>query len=275
MKILLRGSRLSRALGSAFLNRAKNSNKILIVSIQKCGTHLIERVLLKAGFSKGQACNGPLNMSHLNKLRGGQFLLTHFCPSDDVQMALEGGDPSLKIIFNYRDPRDALVSWFHWMHPANPSPMHAHMSFMQKVYSSFTDEELVDIFLKCDKFRAVEYNPIEHFRYSRVLLFHPAVLNVRFEDLIGPNGGGSKEAQIRTVKAITDLLDLQVDENLLAEEVYSTQSPTFRKGKIGGYRDFFTQEQLAKFEILHGDVIAQYGYELDAMSGSSCVVDDC
>lgn len=60
--------------------------------------------------------------------------------------------------------------------------MHFHEEYMRKVYRHFSDDELIDIFMRNDKYREVEYNPIEHFRLSRVLYFHPSVLNVRCED---------------------------------------------------------------------------------------------
>jgi hypothetical protein len=247
-----------------YFSKQKNSKRILIVSLQKSGTHLINKVMEGANFwgrSVGKGCT----MSDFRELKDNEYLWSHFAPSDELQMALEEGNRSVYIIFNFRDPRDVLVSWFHWMHPTNQNIMHSHQRYMQKVYSHFTDDELVDIFIKNDKFREVEYNPIEQFRWSRVLYFHPRVLKIRFEDLVGSRGGGSDEKQLETIKNIFGYLGVAgVNFQKITDNIFDEGSPTFRKGMIGGYKESLSKEQLKLFHKLHGDVIEQYGYELDA-----------
>ena len=245
------------------LFKRENSKKILLVSLQKSGTHLIHKVMEEAGFI-GRGVGKGCTISDFRELKNNEYLWSHFAPSDEVQMALEEGNRSVYIVFNFRDPRDVLVSWFHWTHPNNQNIMHSHQRYMQKVYGHFTDDELVEIFIKNEKFREVEYNPIEHFRWSRILYFHPGVLNVRFEDLVGSKGGGSDDKQLETIKNIFEYLDVDgVDPQKITRNIFDEGSPTFRKGMIGGYKESLSKEQLKLFNQLHGDVIEQYGYELD------------
>ncbi len=234
--------------------------RILLVSLQKCGTHLIKNVFSRVGLEGvGVERATPADFE---KLHENQYLWSHFAPTDDVQMELEDENSDLRIVFNFRDPRDVLVSWFHWMHPKTPRVMHRHHAYMKKVYADFSDAELINIFIRNDKFRRDEYNPLEHFRLSRVLYFHPAVLNVRFEDLIGSDGGGSDERQRETVRRLLDYLGMP-DADGTTVDVFDRNSPTFRAGRIGGYKATLTAEQLRLVNELHGDVIRQYGYELD------------
>lgn len=245
--------------------KKKHSKRALIVSLQKSGTHLINRVMEEAGF-QGIGVGKDCKLSDLHKLKDMEYLWSHFTPSDEFQMALEEGNRSVGIIFNFRDPRDVLVSWFHWLHPDNEKVMHSHQSYMKKVYSHFTDDELIEILIKNDKFREVEYNPIEQFRWSRVLYFHPGVLNIRFEDLVGPSGGGSDEKQLETIKSIFEYLGVDgVDLQEISGKIFDEGSPTFRRGIIGSYKDSLSIEQLKLFHRLHGDVIKQYGYEFDSL----------
>lgn len=236
------------------------SKKILIVSIQKSGTHLIQNVMKEVGF-EGIGVGKNAKMTDFNGLKDNQFLWSHFVPSDEIQMALEKGDEPVYIIFNLRDPRDVLVSWFYWLHPNSNKSMHLHQNYMKKVYSYFTDDELINIFIRNDKFREVEYNPIEYFRLSRVLYFHPKVLNVRFEDLVGSNGGGSDDLQKKTIENIFNYLKIKnIDVDKIAKNSFDKTSETFRKGKIGSYKELLSPMQIKLFDELHGDIIKQYGY---------------
>ena len=239
------------------------AKKILIVSMQKSGTHLINKILGEGGF-EGVDFGKNCTTHDFVGLQDNQYLWTHFTPSDEFQMALEKGDESVYIIFNFRDPRDVLVSWFYWQHPQYGGTMHLHQEYMRKVYSHFTDDELINIFIRNDKFREVEYNPIEQYRFSRVLLFHPSVLKVRFEDLVGGRGGGCDSLQKSTIRRIFDYLDCEnIDIERIATHAYDSGSATFRKGQIGSYKDALSREQICLFNKLHGDIILQYGYAPD------------
>jgi sulfotransferase 6B1 len=241
------------------------AKKIFIVSIQKSGTHLIKKIMKEAGF-EGIGIGEDAKMRDFRGLKDNQFLWSHFAPSDEIQMALEKDDDSVYIIFNFRDPRDVLVSWFYWLHPNKHKNMHLHQEYMKKVYRNFTDDELITIFIRNDKFRKVEYNPIEHFRLSRVLYFHPKVLNIRFENIIGSKGGGNDGLQKKTIEAIFGYIERKkndVDIDKIARSAFDPESDTFRKGKIGGYKNILSIEHIKLFNELHGDIIQQYGYKLD------------
>lgn len=245
--------------------RAQSSKKILIVSLQKSGTHLIKRIMDEAGF-QGMGVGEGCKLSDFDGVKNKQYLWSHFTPSDEIQIVLEEDKEPLYIIFNYRDPRDVLASWFYWLHPKSKKSMHPHQDYMKKVYSNFTDDELIKIFIRNDKFRRVEYNPIEHFRLSRALYFHPGVLKVRFEDLVGSSGGGSDEQQLETVRGIFNYLEINnIDAIKIARNAFDNKSATFRKGRIGGYREILTNEQLRLFNELHGDILRQYGYAPDRL----------
>lgn len=66
----------------------------------------------------------------------------------------------------------------------------------------------------------------------------PSCLLVRFEDLVGPMGGGDRARQLSTVARIAAHLGLPFDDAARAkvDSIYSPASPTFRLGQIDSWR---------------------------------------
>ena len=237
-----------------------NINKILIVSLQKCGTHLIQKIMSEVGL-EGVGVGKNCTVADFRKLKKNQYLWSHYPPSDNILSEIE--NKNLKLILNYRDPRDALVSWLYWIHPKNSRETHTPREYVKKTYREFTDDELLEIFIKIDKFRPIEYNIIEYFRLSRAMLFHPGVHKVRFEDLVGAKGGGSDRDQLVTLENLFSYLQISnIDLKYIATKAFDRESETFRRGCIGEYKEKFSKKNLALFKKLHGDLTAQYGYEI-------------
>jgi hypothetical protein len=89
---------------------------------------------------------------------------------------------------------------------------------------------------------------------------------VKFEDLVGPRGGGSAEAQRRTVERVARHLGVSVDEVTLPssiEEDLFGLGPTFRKGQIGGWRSEFSEEHTQAAREVAGPLLVELGYEAD------------
>ena len=89
---------------------------------------------------------------------------------------------------------------------------------------------------------------------------------VRFEDLVGSAGGGSDDLQMAGLRAIAahverPLTDRRVEA--IASRVWSNKSSTFRSGRIGGWRDTFSEAHIAAFKATAGDILVDLGYEHD------------
>ena len=86
------------------------------------------------------------------------------------------------------------------------------------------------------------------------------VLVVRFEDLVGPEGKGSAEAQMAALRQVADWLGLrEVDLERVASEAFGG-TPTFREGAIGSWREHFTNDVRAVFDDVVGPRLEQWGY---------------
>ncbi|MFI7450088.1 hypothetical protein ACIBQX_21540 [Nonomuraea sp. NPDC049714] len=167
------------------------------------------------------------------------------------------GEP--RILFLYRDPRDSLLSMVRFLTDARPQGIGKLVRF--GLYSDILrsleglDEQL-SYALHDDRFPG-----LGELRSSRWLVAHPAVCKVSFEDLIGPDGGGSAELQEATVARVVAFLDAEADPATLAKSLFNRDSFTFRDGRAGAWRAAFSEANVRAFERRQGDLLDQLGYE--------------
>ena len=97
------------------------------------------------------------------------------------------------------------------------------------------------------------------YRENRWLLYHPNVLKLRFEDLVGEEGGGSKLSQAAAIESWAKFLALDVPAEELAEGLFGGTS-TFSKGRVDSWRDVFKEHHKRAFDREFGGVLEDYGY---------------
>ena len=93
---------------------------------------------------------------------------------------------------------------------------------------------------------------------------HVGTLIIKFEDLVGPQGGGTTDAQSACFQAIAAHLKLPMTDDLWAKvsQVFDPSSPTFRGGRIDGWRDRLTPSQIARVEAsLNPALMRRAGYD--------------
>jgi hypothetical protein len=274
IKIMRWQARRARAVvrwGAADLAR---SPAVLGNAMPKSGSHLIIQVL--QGLTQlGPFVNPgfpPVNRAEDNrKLPEAEILnnITRMLPGDIAYGYISAAEPFLipltapgrATIFVYRDPRDMIVSHVfyatemhegHWMHRYYTQVL---ASMEQRIDAAITgvDEpgsELTDI----------------RRRYEGYLgwLVQPAVLSLRFEDLILEREAAfgrildyleTRGAVIKTPR--------QQALDALAQAIAPKKSGTFRKGKPGNWREHFTVDNITLFKERTGDLLVQLGYEQD------------
>jgi hypothetical protein len=102
-------------------------------------------------------------------------------------------------------------------------------------------------------------------RYGRFLGWERAggAVMVRFEDLVGPEGGGSEEARRLAVGRVAKHLGVPVEERtigLVGENLFGA-GRTFRRGQIGGWREEFSAEHERALEEEVGPLLVELGYQ--------------
>ncbi len=270
--LLTRQRELGRSVRSLLVSRLRASApgpRILANSVPKAGTHLLTRCLsLLPGITdSGLRCRGHVVdaslEAQLREVGGGCFIPVHLTYTDERGRLLT--DLGFKMALIIRDPRDIVVSHFHYVtYRSRRHRLHAYYTSLQddhtRLMVSITGVlepqndpkiRLPDIDRRCRGFLAWED--------------HGACV-VKFGNLVGPHGGGSSEAQRKEIKRLAEHVGLHLDEmdiERIASRVYDQKSSTFRKGKTGDWKNHLTPEHKAAFKRVAGKLLIDLGYERD------------
>ena len=92
----------------------------------------------------------------------------------------------------------------------------------------------------------------------------PNCLLVKFEDLIGEQGGGNSQKQAVTLKNLADHLNIPWDEEIARQtkNVYDPKTRTFRVGNINSWKTALEPEDLAILTEYCEPLCREAGYEL-------------
>jgi len=253
--------------------------RVFANSFPKGGTHLLSALLgelprmmfsgvhCAAGdFTGGADRPEPGNMDWqglrrtLGRVNRGQFMTAHFPYVEGLALELDRlGYRSLLIL---RDPRDVVVSAQHYVTKMTAHDLHRRFTEQYRT----ADERIAATIagFPADEYGRGQDSIAERLERYLPWLSTPGVLVVRFEDLVGAAGGGSRERQDAAVEAVGRHVGraLRPDQvRAVAGRVWSDKSSTFREGRIGGWRDKLTPEQIALFKDVAGDQLIALGYE--------------
>jgi hypothetical protein len=169
---------------------------------------------------------------------------------------METGEPG--IIFNYRDPRDALLSMVNFLatrSSADLAGLPEHQLYGAIIKAIPTTEQRLTFALRDPCFPGGD-----SFARALWLLHHPRVCAVSFEDLVGPAGGGTTQAQTAAVAKLIDFLGADHDPADVGHRLFNTGSFTFHRGRVGAWCEHFTTEHVKLFHDRYGELITAYGY---------------
>jgi len=160
--------------------------------------------------------------------------------------------------FIYRDPRDMLVSQVFFA-----TDMYAGHG-MHVFYKSLPDfgERLKVAITGIDQ-DGLKMVSVKQ-RYEGVFdwLEQPQVLCIRFEDLIN-----NRDATLNAMLAEVEKSGYQIPKpreralEMLVKAIQPKKSRTFRSGKTGGWREYFSDEHKSLFKDVAGDLVVRLGYE--------------
>jgi len=160
--------------------------------------------------------------------------------------------------FIYRDPRDLLVSQVFFA-----TDMYEEHG-MHEFYNSLPDfsERLKVAITGIDRDGLYMVNVKQRYEGVFEWLGTPGGMCLRFEDLVNDRDA-TLSAMLDEVEKTGYKIPTPREKaiSILAEAIQPGKSRTFRSGKTGGWREFFTEEQKKLFKEVAGDLVVRLGYE--------------
>lgn len=191
-------------------------------------------------------------IDYLNSIH--RYEMSHL-PFHQGEMKLRQ-DLNCKILFTVRDPRDVVLSFKDYIEKG-----FVLCPWERKNWSKMTEDE--KILFVIEKVHGVGIRQI----FERRLPWGNSHLSytVKFENLVGEKGGGTREAQMTELSNIADHIGVNISDgelNKVSENLFGWGG-TFNKGKIGRWKGSFNELQKQRCKDLFGDIIILLGYEED------------
>jgi len=253
----------------AFRLSGMNAPVVLANSIPKAGTNLLTRALYsmyplrrKLRRTVSDAKPAELPTACLS-LRAGDFLVAHLKYRQHYAKIIQ--KHHMKHILIVRDPRDIAVSNFIYI--TRKDKAHRLHDYFRNTLKD-DGERLTASILGIDACQipdgvaslgmAAQISGFLDWRES------PQCLFIKFEDLIGSNGGGDDKKQLEVLLQIQRHIGLSLNETerrKVANSLFNRGSRTFFKGQIGSWRQYFTKDHIRICQQEFADIMEQLDYD--------------
>lgn len=238
------------------------------ITPEKTGTHLLLKALrLLTGMEDEHDWHRDIHEhlyhQHLWECeKHGTFSHMHINADEKYRRALRVR--KYKVIFLMRDPRDQLVSMYYYIRDRG---WIYNMLSMQTRFAGMSFDDQIDEMITGKRFGTSVPNVVVGWKMPWMFVTDPEVYTARYENLVGPKGGGSREAQIAELTGIVKFLNLKVNDKriaAIADVLYGKPGEaTFNTGQIGTWKSTFNELHKEHFKKVFGDKLILLGYESD------------
>ena len=235
-------------------------------SFPKCGTTLLSDIVQKiTGLQYCWPETMILSVDILKEATGNQFLIGHFRGNPQCFGLLKNNH--YRIIANYRDPRDMLVSFYYYYRDIQNKGNNEWGHLLRKL----TKEQALNALLTTRLAGGIAH-PANMANWLNTLLELKRqgipVLFLTYEDIV--------QNKIDSIFRIANFLGYEVSrqriQEILTETSFHKKSSTLqkkgltdndlkRKGIVGDWRNHFTQSNIDTFNAVAGKFLIQLGYE--------------
>ncbi|MCH9631871.1 MAG: hypothetical protein S4CHLAM6_01890 [Chlamydiae bacterium] len=235
-----------------------------IATLPKAGTHLLLKCLksMKALPDLPESIYGGITFdSHLRDKYG--WHLT-------ARVLDEVTSEKNKHIVMVRDIRDAILSIHNWLpYLYKKVQEEERLEPFQEAFDGNIDSQILGL---------IEESPeidgnflVKRYRLAQELYknkeSYPQILFVKYEDLIGPKGGGSESKQIQTIHKIAHFLEIELEKSKvqkIAKEIWGnteTYNVSQNKGMVSEWQRRYTFEHIQAVQHHWNEYLLTFEYE--------------
>ena len=229
---------------------------VYMITVPKSGTHMLFELLGAFNLINGGQGQGPLSPQHyysVSAVHSHTKAHKFFDSLDDLPRG--GADHPLFMtptLFMYRNPLDAVVSEAYYLQDATKSARAHHFSLMS------LDERLIRLIKGDFTIGSLRDRMAQFITWLHL----PNVIPVSFEELVGPQGNGSREEQLKTIWSLQLKLHVPGSPAFYAASVFRRESATFRQGTINSHLEHFSEACYVAVRELDQDFMREFGYDL-------------
>lgn len=246
----------------------KELNSVFINSVPKCGTHLLNQIIRGIPTFKNAKWLWLLqHQDYIKKMENVEsvtVMLGHVHYSDELRDYLD--KHKIPRLFIYRDPRDMIVSYVYYV--MNIADGHELKDYFTEELTC-NEERIMKLITGFNlEEKSLRYNDIRYHYYP----FMPwkddsNTFVLRYEDLI-ESTASRKQTLNKVVDYMWDSLQYtginkEAIVQAMEKNINPQKSDTFRKGKIGDWKNHFTEKNIEIFKSIAGEFIVELGYEKD------------
>ncbi len=161
--------------------------------------------------------------------------------------------------FILRDPRDVVVSHVYYVTEIKPD--HVHHNYYTEQLNDF--DERLQTSIQGIPDPEIPFPDIRaRFEPYMGWLDRPEVLTLHFEDFVNDREGSIEQVYNHAVeRGFLTTFEKGEAIKLLAQGIDPQRSPTFRSGKVGGWKTAFNPENKDLFKEIAGNLLIRLGYE--------------
>ncbi|USK62683.1 sulfotransferase domain-containing protein [Peribacillus frigoritolerans] len=240
---------------------------VLVNSLPKSGTHLLLQIILGIPGMKITPA-WVIQDKDLDMIKPGYVGPAHLVYSSERALLLK--QKNLKVIFISRDLRDVVVSLVHFImlnkwgnHPWTPylTSLKTHEERLLTMIKgvNLTNEQQKE-------YGITEIPNIRQFAQDKLGWCKEfGICSISFEELV-IDEESKQEAIMKIIDFLWDDLKLlRISKMELLQKIRGNIKPessgTFRKGKIGDWKEEFNEIHKEAFKEIAGDILIQLGYE--------------
>lgn len=251
-------------LSLCFITTCSGLDLFVVHSIPKCGTHFIETTI--HFLTEKKMAVAKITESNLQNSIKLDFIIRSISAfNQEVAQLLS--DHHYKMVCIYRDPRDAIVSLVVYLRSFNGQGV--YRDFFQ-VDPDFDQLSFDDQMLSVMTSEGSNKNYFDYYRNRIEWHKLPLSYGVKYENLVGSNGGGDDATQLNEILQIASHINQPITPKKakkLASSVYRSRGIEYIEGKefhhaqIGSWKQFLNPQHIQIVKEKFNDVLISLGYE--------------